>query len=162
MIITGVVMGVLVGAALGVLWWRLAPRVPVLVEPNADPQIGYQPSEYIGADVSFAALALVAGIAITVGLVRMRREHIASVLAAALAAAALGTALMWFVGTRLGSVDIAGLAATATDSVTVEAPLVVTLPGVYLVWPIAAAAVVTIFALIDVWRDARGRTLSPG
>lgn len=154
-------MGVLVGAALGVLWWRLAPRVPLLVAPDADPEIGYQPSEYIGADASFAGLAAVAGIAITVGLVRMRREHVASVLVASQLAAGIGTIAMWFVGTRLGSVDIEGLAATVTEQVTVEAPLVVTLPGVYLVWPIMAAAVVTVFALLDVWHHARGRTPSP-
>jgi len=151
-------MGILVGAALGVLWWRLAPRVLVLVEPEVDPRVGYQPEEYIGADASFGALAILAGIAITIGLIRMRREHLASVLVAALLAAVLGTITMWFVGTRLGSVDIEGLAATVTEQVTVEAPLVVTLPGVYLMWPIACAAVLTIFALLDVWHHGRGRT----
>jgi hypothetical protein len=151
-------MGVVVGAALGVLWWQLAPRVPVIVDPEANPQVGYLPSEYIGADVGFAALAVIAGLAVTVGLIRMRRENLASVLASSLIAAGLGTAAMWFVGTRLGSVDIDGLAATATASMTIDAPLVVTLPGVFLLWPITAAAVMTIFALLDVWHHARGRT----
>lgn len=157
-ITTGILAGVLVGAALGVLWWRLAPRVLVFVEPNVDPQVGYQPEEYIGADASFGALAALAGLAVTVGLVRMRREHLASVLVSALLAAFLGTFAMWFVGTRLGSVDIEGLAATVSEQLTVEAPLVVTLPAVFMLWLIAAAAVVTVFALLDVFHRAQGRT----
>jgi hypothetical protein len=58
---------------------------------------------------------------------------------------------MWFVGTRLGSVDIEGLIATSTESITVDAPLVVTLPGVYVVWPLVAALIVTLVASSDVW-----------
>jgi hypothetical protein len=152
-----VVLGLLGGAALGVLWWRLAPRVPVLIRPDTDPWPGYQPEEYIGADVAFGALALVAGIAGTIALVRIRREHLLGVLVSAVLAGVIGSAVMWFVGTRLGSVDIEGLAATTTENITVDGSLVVTLPGVYVLWPLAAALVVTTVALSDVVRDWRAR-----
>lgn len=147
----GITLGVFGGAALGVLWWRLAPRVPVLISSEDGATPGYQPQEYIGADVAFGALALVAGLVITIGLVRMRRDQILSVLVASVVAGILGSAAMWFVGTRLGSVDIEGLIATSTESITVDAPLVVTLPGVYVVWPLVAALIVTLVASSDVW-----------
>jgi hypothetical protein len=56
---------------------------------------------------------------------------------------------MWFVGTRLGSVDIQGLSATTTVDVVVDAPLRVAMPGMFLMWPLASAIVVTILALSD-------------
>ena len=154
------ILGVFGGAALGVLWWRLAPRVPVLISAENGASPGYQPEEYIGADVAFGALALVAGLVITVGLVQMRRDQLLSVLLASVLAGVLGPAAMWFVGTRLGSVDIEGLIATTTESITVDGSLVVTLPGVFIVWPLAAAFVVTIVAFSDVWsaRAWRSRT----
>jgi len=148
-----VIIAPLVGAALGVLWWRLAPRVPLLLRPDADPWPGYQPEGYIGADVAFAVLGLIAGVLVTIGLLRMRREHLMTVLIASVLTGVLGSAVMWFVGTRLGSVDIEGLIATTTQDLTVDAPLVVTLPGVYLVWPLAAAFVVTLVAAREVWRE---------
>lgn len=151
------IIAVLVGGALGVLWWRLAPRVPVLLRPNGDPWPGYQPEGYIGADVAFAALGLIAGILVTVGLIRMRREHLATVLIASVLTGVVGSLIMWFVGTQLGSVDIEGLAATTTEDVTVDAPLVVTLPGVYLVWPVIAAFIVLLVAASDVWSEWRVR-----
>jgi hypothetical protein len=150
-ITAGVILGVFGGAALGVLWWQLAPRVPVLISAEEGATLGYQPEEYIGADVAFGALALVAGLVITIGLVQMRRDQLLSVLLASVLAGILGSAAMWFVGTRLGSVDIEGLIATTTESITVDGALVVTLPGVYVVWPLVAAFVVTLVAFSDVW-----------
>jgi len=148
-IIAGVVVGLVSGLALGVVWWRLAPRVPLVVQPGASFPQGYQPEGYLAADAAFGALAVIAGVAITIGLANMRREHLFSVLIAALLAGVIGTAAMWWVGTRLGSVDIQGLSATTTTDVVVDAPLKVAMPGMYLMWPIASALVVTILALGD-------------
>ena len=149
MIGAGLVVGLFSGLALGVVWWQLAPRVPLLVQPGVSFPHGYQPEEYLAADAAFGILGIVAGIAITIGLANMRREHLLSVLVAALVASAAGTAGMWFVGTRLGSVDIEGLSATTTTDVVVDAPLTVSMPGMYLMWPIAAALTVTMLALGD-------------
>ena len=155
-VVAGMLVGALSGAALGVLWWQLAPRASVVVRPDGVRPQGFQPEEYLAADVSFAALALVAGIIVTIGLAAMRRQHLVGVLFAGLLAGIVGTLSMWQVGTRLGSVDIEGLIATTQDEVVTQAPLEVTMPGVYLVWAIAAAAVVVTLALGD-WLAAIGR-----
>ena len=148
-LLAGGVVGLVSGAALGVVWWALAPRVPVVVRPGVSFPEGYQPEGYLASDIAFGALALVAGVAVTIGLAYMRREHLLSVLIAALLASAVGTAAMWFVGTRLGSVDIDGLVATTTEDLVVDAPLEVSMPVMFLIWAIASAVVVTILALSD-------------
>lgn len=148
-LLAGVVTGVLVGAALGVLWWRLAPRVPIVIQPDGSRPQGFQPEEYLAADISFAAIAVVAGVIVTIGLAAMRRSHLLGVLAAGLLASGVGTWAMWQVGTRLGSVDIEGLIATTEKEFVVDAPLTVTMPGVFLVWAIASTAVVAVLALGD-------------
>jgi hypothetical protein len=116
---------------------------------------GYQPEGYLAADAAFGVLALIAGIAITIGLANMRREHLASVLVAGLLSGVVGTAAMWFVGTRLGSVDIVGLSATTTTDVVVDAPLRVAMPGMFLMWPLGAAIIVTVLALGDWVNEVR-------
>ena len=148
-IVAGLIAGLVSGLALGVVWWRLAPRVPLVVRPGVSFPEGYQPEGYLAADAAFGALAIIAGVAITIGLANMRREHLASVLVAALLASAVGTAAMWFVGTRLGSVDIEGLSATTTADLVVDAPLKVAMPGMFLMWSVASALVVTVLALGD-------------
>jgi len=148
-LIAGIVVGILSGAALGVLWWRLAPRVPIVIQPDGSQSQGFQPEEYLAADVAFAAIALVAGIILTIALVAMRRQHLLGVLMASLIASSLGTLAMWQVGTRLGSVDIEGLVATTEVEFVVDAPLEVTMPGVFLIWAIAAASVIALLALAD-------------
>jgi hypothetical protein len=148
-IIAGVIVGLVSGLALGVVWWRLAPRVPLVVQPGGTFPQGYQPEGYLAADAAFGALAVIAGVAITIGLANMRREHLFSVLIAGLLSGIIGTAAMWWLGTRLGSVDIQGLSATTTTDLVVDAPLKVAMPGMFLLWPIASALVVTILALSD-------------
>jgi hypothetical protein len=164
-IVAGLVVGLVSGAALGVVWWALAPRVPLVVRPGVSFPEVYQPEGYLAADVAFGVLAVVAGVAITIGLANMRRDHLTSVLVAALLSSAVGTAAMWFVGTRLGSVDIEGLSATTTEDLVVDAPLQVAMPGMFVMWALASAGVVTILALSD-WiveiRRSRRRPDQPG
>ncbi|MBI1352388.1 MAG: hypothetical protein GC156_14890 [Actinomycetales bacterium] len=155
-ILAGMVIGLVGGAALGVVWAALAPRVPIVIAPDTSYPQGYQPEGYLGADLAFGALALIAGVLVTIGLAYMRREHLFSVLVGGLLAAGIGTAAMWFVGTRIGSVDIQGLIATTVEELVVDAPLQLTLPGMYLMWPLGASAVVTVLALSD-WIAARHR-----
>lgn len=151
----GIVIGAIAGVALGVLWWRLAPRVPIVVRPDTSYPAAYQPDGYIAADVAFALLAVVAGIAITIGLVRMRREHLLACLVAAILSGLIGSVLMWFVGGRLGHVDIEGLSATISDKVVVDAPLQLSMPALLLVWPIAGAVVVSVVAFADWLSEVR-------
>lgn len=159
-LVAGVIVGVVSGAGLGVVWWQLAPRVPLVVRPEGTVPAAFQPHEYLSADVTFAALAALAGIAIAIALANMRREHLVSVMVAAVASGALGTAAMWAAGMKLGDVDIAGLVATTTSQVTVDGPLKLTMPAVLLIWPLASAIVVTILALGDWLAEVRTRARS--
>lgn len=148
-LLAGAIVGLVSGTALGVLWWQLAPRVPIVIRPDGSRPQGFQPEEYLAADVGFAVLALAAGIIVTIALAAMRREHLLGVLLAGLVSSALGTLAMWQVGTRLGSVDIEGLIATTEAEFVTEAPLEVTMPGVFLVWAIGSASVVVVLAFGD-------------
>ena len=154
-LIAGLISAVVFGAALGVVWWKLAPRVSVIVKEGETWPANYQPNEYLGADVAFGALALLAGLGVTIALIYMRREHLLSTLASAILSGFVGSALMWFVGTRLGGVDIAGL--SGTEEVTVDAPLQLTLPAMIVVWPLTAAVVISIVAAADWFSAARKR-----
>lgn len=158
-VVAGLLVGALSGIALGVVWWRLAPRASVVIRPEGVRPQGFQPEEFLAADVSFAALSLVAGVILTVALATMRRQHLLGVLIAGLLASAVGTLAMWQVGTRLGSVDIEGLVATTEEEFVVQGPLEVTMPGVFLMWAIASATVVALLALGD-WVVARSRPIS--
>jgi hypothetical protein len=157
-LIAGLVSAVVVGAALGVVWWKLAPRVSVIVKAGETWPANYQPDEYLGADVAFGALAILAGLGVTIALIYMRREHLISTLASAVLSGFVGAFLMWFIGTRLGSVDIAGLA--GTEEVTIDAPLKLTLPAMIVVWPLTAAVVISIVAGADWFSAARKRNHS--
>ena len=154
-LIAGLISAVVIGAALGVVWWNLAPRVSVIVKEGETWPANYQPNEYLGADVAFGALALIAGLGVTIALIYMRREHLLSTLASAVLTGFVGSALMWFVGTRLGGVDIAGL--SGTEEVVVEAPLQLTLPAMIMIWPLTAAVVISIVAAADWLSAARKR-----
>lgn len=127
----------------------------MVVRPDTAFPANYQPDGYIAADVSFATLACLAGVAVTIGLMNMRREHLLSSLWAALISGAIGSALMWAVGSRLGSVDIAGLSATIDDNVVVDAPLEIMMPAILLIWSATAALVVTVVAFSDWLQEVR-------
>lgn len=145
----GLITGALVGASLGVLWWALAPRVPVVVSGVDARPDGFQPEGYLAADVAFMGLAIVAGLIVTIGLARMRREDLLGVLLAALLAGAVGTAVMWFVGTWLGSVNVEELIGTSETEIVIDGPLTLSLPAAFAMWPLAAAVVVTVLAVGD-------------
>lgn len=146
--VTALVVGVLTGLGLGVVWWRLAPRVEVVVRADGSRPQGFQPEGFIAADATFALLACAAGVLVTIALLRMRRDRLILVLGAALVASALGTAAMWWLGTRLGFVDLE--AVTGVEDQVMEGPLQVTMPGVFLAWSLASSIVVLVTAVADV------------
>jgi hypothetical protein len=85
--ITGVITGGLSGAALGVMWWALAPRVSVVITPDRVFPENFQPQEYFAANIAFGAIGATAGVLMALGLVSMRREHLLASLIAELASA---------------------------------------------------------------------------
>ncbi len=145
--ITGVIACGLSGAALGVLWWSLAPRVSVVVTPDRVVPEGFQPQEYFAANISFGAVGALAGVFMAIALVSMRREHLLASLVAALASSAVGTWAMWWVGSNLGVVDLANV--DIPDSTVLDGPLEVTLPAMLLMWPLGSSLVIAVMALGD-------------
>ncbi len=145
--ITGVIAGGLSGAALGVVWWALAPRVSVVITPDRVFPEGFQPQEYFSANIAFGALGAMAGVLMAIGLVSMRREHLLASLLAALASSVVGTFAMWWVGSHLGFVDLAGV--DIPDSTVVDAPLEITLPAMLLMWSLGSSLVILIMAIGD-------------
>ena len=141
----GLIFGLVIGASLGVLWWRLAPRIEVVVESGQ--LVDFQTKGYLASDISYGALAIVAGLLVTIGLARMRREHLISVLVAGVLSGLVGSLAMWWVGHYLGRVDVAGLA--GTQSAVVEGPLVLHMGAMVMIWSIVAAMVVTVLAFED-------------
>ncbi len=144
-IVAGLIFGIVIGLALGVIWWRLAPRVQVVVDSGQF--VEFQPTGFLASDVAFAFLAILAGILVTIGLATMRREHLLSVLIAGVLSGVVGSLAMWWVGHSLGGVEIEGLAGTQDQ--LMDGPLVLHMPAVVMLWPIAAAGVVTVLALGD-------------
>ncbi len=145
--ITGVIAGGLSGAALGVMWWALAPRVSVVITPDRVFPENFQPQEYFAANIAFGAIGATAGVLMAIGLVSMRREHLLASLIAALASAVVGTCAMWWVGSHLGFVDLASL--DIPDSTVIDAPLEVTLPAMFLMWSLGSSLVILIMAIGD-------------
>lgn len=145
--ITGVIAGGLSGAALGVMWWSLAPRVSVVITPDRVFPEGFQPQEYFAANIAFGAIGAIAGVLMAIGLVSMRREHLLASLVAALASSVVGTFSMWWVGSHLGFVDLANI--EIPDTTVVDAPLEVTLPAMLLMWPLGSSLVILIMAIGD-------------
>ncbi|MGI9196324.1 MAG: hypothetical protein ACR2KE_02570 [Candidatus Nanopelagicales bacterium] len=143
------------GAILGVMWERLAPRVELFVaaDGKAYPQT-FQPEGYMTDDGIAAALCLVGGLIVGVltvvvlRRVRSDRDHaLRASLLVAVPLGVVGAAAMWFVGTRLGGFDLAQALAQYSDGDTLSAPLRLRMPGVLVLWPAMSALVVFAVAL---------------
>lgn len=143
---------IVVGALLGVLWWRLAPLDPLFVAGGkAYPQT-FQPRDYITDEVVAAILCTLAGLVAGVAAVWITRPRRLLALWSSLAMGCLGAVALWLVGTRLGAVDMSAVLAQAADGDTFEAPLRLRMPGILVLWPLASAAVIFVVALYEWWR----------
>lgn len=130
------------GVALGLLWLWLAPRVPLVSDDTAVFLSDSEGEEAIGADGTFALLALAFG-AVSAGLVFWfhRKGGIALVGGLALGSG-LGSLLAWQVGTRLGPTDdVVAHAREVGKGVIFDAPLELHAKGALLAWALAAMAV---------------------
>lgn len=131
------------GAALGLLWLWLAPRVPLISDGKAVFLRHSEGEAAIGADGTFVLLALGFGaVAALVVFLFHRHGGVALVLALA-AGGVLGSLLAWGVGTYLGPThDVVGHAKAVGSNVVFEAPLKLEMwQGAILAWPLAAMIV---------------------
>ena len=161
-----VVSSVALGALLGVLWARLAPRVELIVAGDGKPYPeGFQPEGYMSDDGIAAILCLVAGLVVGAVVVLVMRRGAAGgdrdramrwATLIVLPLGAAGAAALWLVGTRIGGFDLAQVVALADAGDPVRAPLRLRMPGVLVLWPAASALVVFAVAVGD-WLAGRTR-----
>lgn len=130
------------GVALGLLWLWLAPRVPLVSDDTAVFLSDSEGEEAIGADGTFALLALAFG-AVSAGLVFWfhRKGGIPLVVGLAVGGV-LGSVVAWQLGTRLGPTDdVVAHAREVGKGVIFDAPLELHAKGALLAWSLAAMAV---------------------
>ena len=151
------------GALLGLVWEALAPRVTLIVASDGKPYPeGYQPEGYMTDDGIAALLCLGAGLVLGLAAVWVSRraasrDHALLVaLASVLVLGAVGALALWWTGERAGSFDFDAVVASSPEGTAVTAPLTLRMPGVLVLWPMAAVLVVFLAALGDWWR---GRSL---
>ncbi|WAU80209.1 AAA family ATPase [Streptomyces sp. Qhu-G9] len=127
------------GVLLGVLWWWLAPHVPLVSDSTAVYLKDTEGEQAVGVDGMFTLLALGFGLvsALAVFLVR-RRGGIPLVLALTVGGI-LGSLLAWRLGIWLGPTqDVIGHAKEVGKGVVFDAPLELGAKGALLAWSLSA------------------------
>ncbi|MDN3259140.1 AAA family ATPase [Streptomyces sp. CSDS2] len=130
------------GVLLGLLWWWLAPRVPLVGDVLDKSWVVYlkdsEGEQAVGVDGTFTLLGLGFGLvsALVVFLLR-RRGGVPLVVALGLGGL-LGSLLAWRLGIWLGpDPDVLAHARAAGKGVTFSAPLKLSAKGALLAWPLA-------------------------
>ncbi|MEU1487869.1 ABC transporter permease [Streptomyces sp. NPDC005752] len=131
------------GAALGMLWLWLAPRVPLVSDDTAVFLKNSEGEEAIGADGTFVLLALAFGLVSAVAVFLLRRRGGIPLVVGLALGGLLGSLLAWGVGIWFGPTsDVVAHAKEVGKGVTFDAPLELHAVGAaILAWPIAAMAV---------------------
>lgn len=136
----------LLGALLGVLWWRLAPSVPLVGDVVDDGWIVYfkdsEGEQAIGVDGTFTLLALAFGLVSAVAVFLWRRRGGVPLVVGLALGGFLGSLLAWRIGVWLGPTeDVVAHAKAVGKGVTFSAPLKLGAKGAWLAWPLAALVV---------------------
>ncbi|MFG2516624.1 AAA family ATPase [Streptomyces sp. NPDC048584] len=134
------------GALLGVLWWWLAPRVPLVGEVLDGNWVVYlkdsEGEQGIGVDGTFSLLALAFGAVSAVVVFLVRRRGGVPLVVALAVGGLLGSVLAWRLGVWLGpGSDVVAQARSAGKGVTFDAPLKLGAKGALLAWPFGALVV---------------------
>ncbi|MEU6355374.1 AAA family ATPase [Streptomyces sp. NPDC047072] len=135
------------GALLGVLWWWLAPHVPLV--GNVDEQGAWavylkdtEGEQAVGVDGTFTLLALPFGLVSAVAVFLWRKRGGVPLVVAVALGGLLGSLLAWRLGVWLGPTDdVLAHAKEVGKGVTFSAPLKLGAKGALLAWPLAALVV---------------------
>lgn len=130
------------GVLLGVLWWWLAPRVPLVGHPDGGRWFVYlrdaEGEHGIAVDGTFVLLALAFGAVSGLVVFLMRRSGGVPMVVALAVGGLLGSLLAWRLGVWLGpGEDVVARARSVGEGVTFDAPLQLKAKGALLVWPFA-------------------------
>ncbi|MFF1282025.1 AAA family ATPase [Streptomyces sp. NPDC058299] len=134
------------GVLLGLLWWWLAPRVPLVGDVIDKNWVVYlkdtEGEQAIGVDGTFALLGLAFGLVSAVVVFLLRRRGGVPVVVALGVGGLLGSLLAWRLGVWLGpGSDVLSRAQAVGKGVTFPAPLKLGAKGALLAWPLGGALV---------------------
>ncbi|MFI1795942.1 ABC transporter permease [Streptomyces sp. NPDC020379] len=130
------------GVLLGLLWVWLAPRVPLVSDGRAVYLKNSEGEQAIGADGTFALLALGFGVLSSAAVFWFRRRGGIPLVAGLAAGSLLASLIGWRLGIWLGpSSDVVATAKSVGKGVVFDAPLKLGAKGVLLAWPLAAMVV---------------------
>ncbi|MGW0839341.1 DUF2567 domain-containing protein [Streptomyces sp. NPDC002787] len=136
------VTALLGGALLGVLWWWLAPHVPLVSDGSAVYFKDTEGEQAVGVDGTFTLLALGAGAVSALVVFLLRRRGGVPLVVALTVGGLLGAVLAWRLGVWLGpGTDVAARAKEVGQGVTFSAPLKLAAKGALLAWPLAGLLV---------------------
>lgn len=137
----------LAGALLGVLWWWLAPHVPLVGDVDAQGNWAVylkdtEGEQAVGADGTLTLLALAFGFVSALAVFLWRRRGGVPLVVGLAVGGVLGSLLAWRVGTWLGpSSDVLAHAKAVGKGVTFSAPLKLGAKGALLAWSFAGLVV---------------------
>ncbi|MFF8730797.1 AAA family ATPase [Streptomyces sp. NPDC015171] len=130
------------GVLLGLLWWWLAPHVPLVGDEIAKSWVVYfkdtEGEQAVGVDGTFTLLGLAFGLVSAVVVFLLRRQGGVPVVVALGLGGLLGSLLAWRLGMWLGpESDVLAHARAVGKGVTFSAPLRLSAKGALLAWPLA-------------------------
>ncbi len=130
------------GVALGLLWLWLAPRVPLVSDGKAVFLKDTEGEEAVGADGTFALIALAFGAVSAAAVFLARRRGGIPIVVGLALGGLLGSLVAWGIGEWFGPTDdVVAHARAVGEGVVFDAPLELKAKGALLAWPVAAMVV---------------------
>lgn len=134
------------GVLLGLLWWWLAPHVPLVGDVVDKSWVVYladsEGEQAIGVDGTFTLLALAFGVVSALAVFLWRRRGGVPLVVALGVGGLLASLLAWRLGVWLGpEQDVIAHARQVGKGVTFSAPLKLGAKGALLTWPLAGLIV---------------------
>ncbi|MFF8904261.1 AAA family ATPase [Streptomyces olivaceoviridis] len=134
------------GVLLGLLWWWLAPHVPLIADEVDKNWVVYlkdsEGEQAVGVDGTFTLLGLAFGLVSAVVVFLLRRRGGVPLAVALGLGGLLGSLLAWRLGVWLGpESNVLAHAQAVGKGVTFSAPLKLSAKGALLAWPLAGLLV---------------------
>ncbi|MFD4876957.1 DUF2567 domain-containing protein [Streptomyces sp. NPDC058420] len=134
------------GVLLGVLWWWLAPHVPLVGDVVDKSWVVYlkdsEGEQAVGVDGTFTLLAVAFGVVSALVVFLLRRRGGVPLVAALALGGLLASFIAWRLGVWFGPTkDVLAHAKAVGKGVTFSAPLKLGAKGALLAWPVAALVV---------------------